>query len=385
MTNNTLSSRHGTSSASLSDVEMDEVVKRFKKSKSKITLEYDKTGKRLKICREFPAKKTFSDWIQFLLQLAIIPGVLFAASSIFSDRQNQTNNTIAHNAQQEVILKTYLDDMSNLLLSTSISTPQLFQATTNDEITKVAQAKTEIALKSLDPEYKADVMIFLYRANLIDWHDFDLTQKNSAFPLVRLDYDDLKGIDLGAVFMDNADLHDTFMDNAIMSKSVLVYDNLSISIMRKVDLSGASLHGSDLTGTDLTGSTLNDTLLNCDLVAVNPQVFDYKTLHVCPTLQHVNFTSATMIHVHLQGADLRSAILTHANLTDALLNCVTVPEKGGNSYCVDLRGVDLTTTTLDGADLSGANLLGAKVDTAYLEKVAKSLHGTIMPDGTVHT
>ncbi|GAC1620968.1 MAG: hypothetical protein NVS4B11_13620 [Ktedonobacteraceae bacterium] len=383
MTNNTLPTHQG-QSASPTDIEMDDVVKRFKKSKSRITLEYDRTGNRSKISREFPGKKTVGDWIQFLLQLAIIPGVLLVASSIFSDRQNQTNNTIAHNVQQQAILKTYLDDMSNLLLSTSIATPQLLQATTNDEITKVAQAKTEIALKSLDPGYKADVMTFLYKADLINWHNFDLTQKKSAFPLIKLDYDDLKWIDLSGVFMDNVDIHNTFLDNAKMNGSILVYGNLSISSMQNVNLSKASLHGSDLTGTDLTGANLSDTLLNCNPIAVNSKVFDFKSLNVCPFLQGVNFTGATMKHTHLQGVDLSSANLTNANLSDALLNCITVPKKGGTSYCVNLRGVDLSSATLNGADLSGANLQGAKVDISVLEKVAKSLHGTIMPDGTIH-
>jgi uncharacterized protein YjbI with pentapeptide repeats len=61
--------------------------------------------------------------------------------------------------------------------------------------------------------------------------------------------------------------------------------------------------------------------------------------------------------INLQGADLKDASFKNAYL--------------GNAY-------------LGGADLSGANLTGAFGTTSEQLKKAKSLHGTIMPDRTIH-
>ena len=344
---------------------MDTLFKQFHKSEYKVTAEYDQNGNLVKISGELsPGKKTRWDWFQLfivpvlLVLISASLGILqFLLSNNLAQQQHDSDQrvaqqqravdqTISHETQQQVILKTYLDDMSNLLLSTGIATPQLLLATTNDEVRKVAQAKTQIALESLDAKYKADVMTFLYEADLVNWHNFDLTSHKSALPLVKLDFDNLQGLDMRGVFMDNADIHDTFLNGAKMSDSILAYNNFSISIMQKVDLSRSSLHGSDLHGSDLTGATLNDTLLNCNQIAVNPNVFDYKALLPCPDLQGVNFTNAIMKHVHLQGTDLSSANFTNANLSGAFLNCSS-PQNG--LYCVKLRGA-----ILDGADFSGA-------------------------------
>jgi uncharacterized protein YjbI with pentapeptide repeats len=362
------------------------IIKQLKGGKYKITEEYDNTGKLLTIGREFQGKKTVWDW----LQLIIIPFVLLVFGSGFSYEQNLTNSQIAeqqhnvdlkiaHDQQQEATLKTYLDDMSNLLISNSVSTPLLFQANKTDEIRRVAQAKTEIALKSLDAKYKADVMVFLYKAGLIDWHNMSSTPipNESAFPLVVLDYDDLTGVDLSGDYMTNVDISNTFLSNANMNGSILAYDNLSISIMQNINLSDTSLHGVDLHGSDLTGADLSRALLNCDSIAVGKAALDWEKLQVCPNLNGVNLTGATLKDTDLKGVNLSRVNLTHASLSGALLNCNILQ---GTSYCVNLSSANLS-----GVDLSKANLKGAIVDTALLEKEAKSLKGTIMPDGSIHS
>ncbi|MBA2681012.1 MAG: pentapeptide repeat-containing protein [Ktedonobacteraceae bacterium] len=364
---------------------MDVIIKQLKGGKYKITEKYDNTGKLLTTSREFLGKKTVWDW----LQLVIIPFVLLVVGSGFSYEQNLTNSQIAqqqhnvdlkivHDQQQEATLKTYLDDMSDLMISNNVFPPLLLQANKTDGIRKVAQAKTEVALENLDAKYKADVMVFLHKAGLINWHNISSTpiSNESAFPLVVLDYDDLSGIDLSGNYMTNVDMRDTLLRNANMNGSILAYDNLSISVMQNINLSDTSLHGVDLHGSDLAGANLSRALLNCDSIAVGKAALDWNKLQVCPNLNGVNLTNAILKGTNLKGVNLSSVNLTSANLSGALLNCNI---HQGKTYCVNL-----SSPNLSGVDLSKANLKGAVVDTALLEKEAKSLKGAIMPDGSIH-
>jgi ABC-2 type transport system permease protein len=105
-----------------------------------------------------------------------------------------------------------------------------------------------------------------------------------------------------------------------------------------ISLEGADLHGADLA--------------NLDLSDIN--------------LSGVNFSSAD-----LQGADLSFGALTSANLSNANLT-------GAN-----LSGVDMHNANLNNANLTGANLQGViGLGTDQLAK-ARSLAGTILPDGSV--
>ncbi len=74
---------------------------------------------------------------------------------------------------------------------------------------------------------------------------------------------------------------------------------------------------------------------------------------------------------------------SRANLRDANL-------RGANLCSANLSGAILSRANLSGANLSGAilsraNLKGATgITNEELEKVAKSLEGATMPDGTTH-
>src|SRR5260370_3039502 len=63
--------------------------------------------------------KTVWDWLQLLGVLAI-PVVLAFASLVFSAQQSQTNNAIAINQQNEAVLETYLDRLSDLLIKNKL-------------------------------------------------------------------------------------------------------------------------------------------------------------------------------------------------------------------------------------------------------------------------
>jgi uncharacterized protein YjbI with pentapeptide repeats len=363
-----------------------------------------KEQKEVKQIQKYLQKKSFAERMGFtgkkpwdLIQLLLIPLVIAGIGYWFTGQQNQTSLQlgqqqhetdiqIANEQQQEAALKAYLDDMSTLLLSNSIS-PQLHQANKLDEIRKVAQAKTLIALENSDKKRKRSIVLFLYGADLITWHNLTSARipNADAFPLVALDNANLSEADLSGVFMTNADLYNTDLNNANLSNSVLSYDNLSQSIMHKVNLSGAVLHGANLYGADLSGANLSGALLNCDNLSVGDGAFDKKMLLMCPKLNDadqrkgVDLSGVNLSGTHLQGVDLRYVNLTQANLSGALIKCKSLQNK---PHCTNLSGVNLSGANLSGADLSGANLKGATVTQEQLAK-AKSLQGTIMPDGSI--
>jgi uncharacterized protein YjbI with pentapeptide repeats len=341
--------------------------------------------------------KTGWDWLQMLIQLLAalaIPIAIAVGTQWFSYQQSQiseANSAQQHlfdqqaalDQQREATLKTYLDDMANLLLSNKLRESQ-----PRDEVRNVARARTLTALRRLDPNRKGALLRFLYESDLITWHNLTSAPlpNADAFPLVSLDKADLSEADLSGVFMANADLHNTDLSNADLSNSVLPYANLSQSTMHKVNLSGAVLHGDDLTKVDLNGANLSGALLNCDLLSVPPKgVLDRSKLLMCPNLDGADLSGANLNGTHLQGVDLTKVNLTQANLSGALIRCksLQVDSTHRRSYCTNLSGVNLSGADLSGADLSGANLKGATVTKKQLAK-AKSLHGTIMPDGSIH-
>ena len=100
-------------------------------------------------------------------------------------------------------------------------------------------------------------------------------------------------------------------------------------------------------------------------------------------LEGADFSEAELFRAQLSKADLSRANLTGANLIESNLieaklcstNLIEAKLSSAKLFGVDLRGVDLSE-----ADLSGT--IG--ISNKELEMEAKSLSGTIMPDGTKH-
>ena len=130
---------------------------------------------------DFQRSKTFWDW----LQLLIIPVILAAGALWFNYHQDQINmqtskqqyqndvniaatryandQRLAADQQQETTLKSYLDDMSSLLLD-----KHLRSSKSDDEVRQIARAKTLTALQRLNPDRKSILVRFLSEANLIE-------------------------------------------------------------------------------------------------------------------------------------------------------------------------------------------------------------------------
>ncbi|HEX8681818.1 MAG TPA: pentapeptide repeat-containing protein [Ardenticatenaceae bacterium] len=140
--------------------------------------------------------------------------------------------------------------------------------------------------------------------------------------------------------------------------SKLINTNEPVISLSESDLQGVNLHWiylgginlrwADLKGADLSLATLNGAYLSMtDISGSN--------------LHQVDLGGTDLTMANLQGADLSEATLHNANL----------------------RGADLTEANLRAANLIEADLHGARINSDQLAQ-ARSLQGTIMPDGTIH-
>ncbi len=101
------------------------------------------------------------------------------------------------------------------------------------------------------------------------------------------------------------------------------------------------------------------------------------------SLFFANLSEAALSRVNLFGANLEYANLSGVNLSRASLWSTNL--SNANLSNTNLSGANLTSAKLNNVDLEGANLKGAMgVTIEKLEKLAKSLKGATMPDGSIH-
>lgn len=260
----------------------------------------------------FP-NKTLWDWMQLL----IVPVVLAVGALLFNFAVNrneqkiadqryqndqkivtqraQIEREIALDNQQETLLQTYLDRMSDLMLNNHLRKSAL-----KDEVQQIARARTLTVLPRLDAHRKGSLIKFLYESDLIsaiektcviDLKDADLSKVNLKGYI-------LKGINLSGANLVEANLQDAFLD-------------------------GANLSGANLSGADLNRTSLNK--VNFGLI----HVVEMETIDKIPIIQ------------------VRATNLSRTNLKEASL-------RGTVLYGAILEDVDLTRTNLEEADLTGA-------------------------------
>ncbi|GHO77027.1 hypothetical protein KSD_47980 [Ktedonobacter sp. SOSP1-85] len=286
--------------------------------------------------------KTLWDWLQLLAALAI-PVVVAAGTIWFSYQQSETSLQISQvqhkndqqnidDQQQEVVLKTYLDDMSTLLL-----TYKLGQSQRDDEVRQVARAKTLTALRRLNGERKGILLRFLLDAELINkeysnhrgfyYAIIDLTEAN-------LEQADLMRIDLKGAILTGVDLQNANLQRAGLLRAALYQANLGNADLQNADLETAYMDLANLQGAHLEYARLN-----------------------WAQIGYSNLQGAHLEYAEIQSADLESSNLRGANLQGVDL-------RGANLQGVDLRGANLQDTDLRGTNLQGANLQGANLQGA---------------------
>lgn len=322
-----------------------EKVNRFRKKRRKErSVQGDSTG------------RTLWDWLNLFGVLAIpfvvtILGLYFTQqitqqqaqlSNTANQQQHQTDLQIAEDQQRETTLKTYLDDMSDLLLN-----HHLRNSKPGDEVSEVARERTLTTLRRLDAPRNKILLQFLQDAQLIG------LKNGVENTVVDLSNADLSGDDLRGANLLGVELNTDNLNNA----------NLSKTILRNANLSGADLSGADLSGTDLQYASLFKAYLKG--TNLSGDYMSYADL-TWANLNGADLSKADLVNVHFDNADLSETNLSGADL-----------------YGAYFRYNDLRRADLSGADLSGADLRQAKITQKQLAGV-RSLAGATMPDGSIH-
>ncbi len=273
--------------------------------------------------------KTLWDWMQLLF----IPVVLAVAGFWFNHRERKAAE-LRTEAEREIEQQRAkadreisFDNQREAALKEYIDKmselllhENLRKSKPEDEVRKIARVLTLTVLPRLYAGRKRSVLQFLYESGLIE----------KGKRIVDLSGADLMGADLIRAALCRANLSDANLSEANLSDCNLEDVNLAGSVLIKTNLSKSTLNRANLVGTGLC---------------------------------HSNLSEAFLIHADLSTADLIEADLSRTYLSKA----------------------NLSGTNLDGADLIGAVLKGSfGITIEELEKVAKSLKGATMPDGSIH-
>jgi uncharacterized protein YjbI with pentapeptide repeats len=235
--------------------------------------------------------KTLWDWLPLLIQLLgalAIPIVVAVGTAVFATRQTQiseenrkqqhdTDLQIAENQQQEELLRTYFDKISELLLDKEQST--------NPNIQAIVRARTLATLHILNTERKTIVLRFLHDSaflqhvksflysldlNHTNLNSIDLSEANLSYANLNrvnlnsanlsgadLSYANLNRVNLNRVNLNRANLSYAYLSGADLNRANLSGADLSEASLSGADLSGADLSGADLSGADLSGADLS--------------------------------------------------------------------------------------------------------------------------------
>jgi uncharacterized protein YjbI with pentapeptide repeats len=277
----------------------------------KVTKEYDQKGYLLKITGEH----TRRDWAQLLIIPVVLAllGIGFTAVQHTTDLKiaqdnRQNDQQIAQDQQRETTLKTYLDDMSDLLLNHGLRLSK-----PGDEVRQVARERTLTTLRRLDAVHNKIVVQFLQDAGL-------LSGENIVIDFINAD-------------LENDDLREANLSGADLSNT-----NLSNAHLDEAHLNGATLSNANLSGADLNGAVLS-------------------WVH----LSNAHLDGATLIGAGIDRADLNGATLIGANLSETFMNYTNLREadlRGANLSGVyplhtDLRGARYTTKSMQITDQHG--------------------------------
>ena len=271
--------------------------------------------------------KTLWDWLQLLAVLAVPLAVAFGTTYFayqqtqLSDVQHQhevdaanlqhQRDVDAANLQhQETILKSYQDDLKDLMLNQGLITSK-----PNDEVRVIARTEVLSALRQLDSGRNRVFLQFLQDAHLI----------GAVFS------DEEKGIVQryhNVISFNGADLTSDTLKSSNLSETNLSGANLSFADLNGADLNGANLNGATLNGANLSGGRLRGANLSggrlrgANLSGAFLRFADFSGA----TLLGANLSGAFLSGANLSGVDLTDANLTDADLTDANLRGATMPD-----------------------------------------------------------
>jgi len=377
--------------------------------------------------------KTIWAW----LNLVGVSSAIIVVGWIVTRKQRERDEAIALEKAQDDALQAYLDQMSNLVVDHKLGhklgnargkdsdgehkfkfevwTKEaklswgLAEEESEDHIPEVAQARTTAVLLSLDARHKRRPLKLIHELGLIKREDKVLDLKNAG-----LDHADLSELSLRQAHLVGADLRASDLSGADLSKSDLTEADLRGADLRRANLSNTVLTRANLLPYDerdperLSPHRLQRTDLRDETLSPRKLTFRDSRIAIQKGREHwwpvvteltvTNLRHAVLQNAQLDNACLGGADLSHADLREAILTKATFLR--ANLKEADLRAAKLSEADLSEADLRRANLYKANLRGAYLrganlseaagitngelEKVAASLEGATMPDGSKH-
>jgi uncharacterized protein YjbI with pentapeptide repeats len=187
------------------------------------------------------------------LGLLIVPVVLAIGGYLFNSSQNQATQRAAERRAQNEALQAYLDQIGQLLLEKGLRSSVENGGGSSGEARVLARARTLSVLRTLNPERKTNVVLFLQEASVIQGSPLD----SDPEPIIPLFEADLSGTKLNNTNLVGVDLHDAKLIGANLSGADLRGAKL-YSAYEGADLSGADLSGASLSGANLFRAILKD-------------------------------------------------------------------------------------------------------------------------------
>lgn len=201
---------------------------------------------------------------------------------------------IANTAQQNIVLASYIEQMSELMLSPNF--------TLNDTIVaSICRAKTMLAIRQLDSKHKSHLIKFLYEARMIrrnqphidladaEFDNIDLSGKYARYDRPSLTVMDLE-IGANIVTLSEISFERTSLNNASFAH---------------LKIQGGSFREASLIGANFTGSKI------------------VSTSFVRAILRNADFRDVT----HDTYLDFKSADLLGSNIADELLlNAISIED-----------------------------------------------------------
>ncbi len=200
----------------------------------------------------WPLRSVTPAWMPLFLFLVLLCGtatwlmVLSSQRATAISRQQQAALQVTTEQQDQALLLTYTNDISDMLMHND-----LLHAKPDDAVRILANARTQETLRQLDPTSKRTLILFLYDTKLLDddYHIISLKGANlRAVPLAHLDINDIA--------LDGADLSGADLSGINLSSATLVGTNLSAANLAGADLRGTDMHNTDVNNANLAGADL---------------------------------------------------------------------------------------------------------------------------------
>ncbi|CAF1090495.1 unnamed protein product [Adineta steineri] len=231
-------------------------------------------------------KHNNTNWCKLFLS-ALIPCILGTFTIVFtvqqqvlSQQQHEIDRQNQRDAQRETAFNAYINDISNLLLHTNHTNKTIFFL--------YIRTKTLTVLRSLNPERKKYIILFLYESGLLQGTGLDLSG-------AELDNVEL----IGPYKLDGLYLPSTSWENAL-----IVNCSLKKAVFRQSRMPNARFINSLL-----DAASFAETILD-------------KAYFIKTSVGGINFTSASLIHANfldaevVQGINFTNADLLHAQFTE---------------------------------------------------------------------